>query len=207
MPTDRPPLSPCRRNDRHDEHVYEVYGRPFQCCGYTPRTEAELLAELAPLAAVIADKLRTVPVRHCPGGTDDLISELTIAAAAYCGKHVLPAGPPPAPVGQAAIARARAEGEFEALCSAAEHMRIGVATGPIPLETRDAVAAWLRGMAERRQVRALKRAAEDGQADEEHQAHAFVPDAPRAPGLCATCGDSRAWHQAAETQQQDGSEQ
>lgn len=24
----------------------------------------------------------------------------------------------------------------------------------------------------------------------------FVPDAPRAPGLCATCGDSRAWHQA-----------
>lgn len=22
----------------------------------------------------------------------------------------------------------------------------------------------------------------------------FVPDAPRAPGLCATCGDSKAWH-------------
>ncbi|MEU1800842.1 hypothetical protein [Streptomyces sp. NPDC019937] len=25
----------------------------------------------------------------------------------------------------------------------------------------------------------------------------FVPDAPRAPGLCATCGDARSWHQHA----------
>jgi hypothetical protein len=61
------------------------------------RTDAELLAELAPLAAVIGEKLRTVPVRHCPGGTDDLISELTIAAALYCAQHVLPAAAPTAP--------------------------------------------------------------------------------------------------------------
>ncbi|WP_432164901.1 hypothetical protein [Streptomyces sp. bgisy031] len=166
------------------------------------------LAELQPLAVIIAEKLRTVPVRLIGrGGADGLVSELTLAAALYCAKHVLPARPPSASVDQAAIARARAEGEFEALSSAAEHLRIGVATGPIPLETRDAVAAWLRGLAERRQVRALKRAAEDGQADEEQQAHEFVPDAPRAPGLCATCGDSRAWHQTDEAQQQDGSKQ
>jgi len=58
----------------------------------TPRpTDAELLAELGPLAAVIADKLRTVPVRLGPGGTDDLISELTIAVAVYVGREVLPA--------------------------------------------------------------------------------------------------------------------
>ncbi|MGY0023721.1 hypothetical protein ACVHNB_32725 [Streptomyces sp. YJ-C3] len=55
------------------------------------RTDTELLAELGPLAAVIADKIRTVPVRIGPGGADDLISELTIAVAVYCGKHVLPA--------------------------------------------------------------------------------------------------------------------
>lgn len=53
--------------------------------------DEELLAELGPLAAVIADKISTVPVRHCPGGTDDLISELTIAVALYVGRHVLPA--------------------------------------------------------------------------------------------------------------------
>ncbi|MFF7946981.1 hypothetical protein [Streptomyces griseorubiginosus] len=58
----------------------------------TPRpTDAELLAELGPLAAVIADKLRTVPVRLGPAGTDDLISELTIAVAVYIGRDVLPA--------------------------------------------------------------------------------------------------------------------
>lgn len=57
----------------------------------TPRTDAELLAELGPLAAVIADKVSTVPVRHCPGGTDDLVSELTLAVAVYVGRHVLPA--------------------------------------------------------------------------------------------------------------------
>ncbi|MFF9894936.1 hypothetical protein [Streptomyces longispororuber] len=53
-------------------------------------TDAELLAELRPLAAVIADKIRTVPVRLGPGGTDDLLSELTLAVAIYCGRHVLP---------------------------------------------------------------------------------------------------------------------
>ena len=54
-------------------------------------TDAELLAELGPLAAVIADKVRTVPVRLGPGGTDDLVSEITLAVAVYVGRHVLPA--------------------------------------------------------------------------------------------------------------------
>jgi hypothetical protein len=58
----------------------------------TPRpTDAELLAELGPLAAVIADKVNSVPVRLCPGGTDDLVSEITLAVAVYVGRHVLPA--------------------------------------------------------------------------------------------------------------------
>lgn len=56
----------------------------------TPRTEAELLAELAPLAAAIGDKVHTVPVRLGPGGTDDLIIEITLAVAVYVGRHVLP---------------------------------------------------------------------------------------------------------------------
>ncbi|MET8818499.1 hypothetical protein [Streptomyces rochei] len=56
-----------------------------------PPTDTELLAELGPLAAVIADKAHTVPVRLGPGGTDDLISELTLAVAVYVGRHVLPA--------------------------------------------------------------------------------------------------------------------
>jgi hypothetical protein len=54
-------------------------------------TDTELLAELGPLAAVIADKLRTVPVRLGPGGADDLVSEITLAVAVYVGRHVLPA--------------------------------------------------------------------------------------------------------------------
>lgn len=53
--------------------------------------DADLLAELGPLAAVIANKASTVPVRHCLGGTDELVTELTIAVAIYCGRHVLPA--------------------------------------------------------------------------------------------------------------------
>jgi len=59
----------------------------------TPRpTDTELLAELGPLAAVIADKVHTIPVRLGPGGTDDLVSELTLAVAVYVGREVLPAG-------------------------------------------------------------------------------------------------------------------
>ena len=58
-------------------------------------TDAELLAELGPLAAVIADKLRTVPVRLGPGGANDLVSELTLAVAVYVGRHVLPADTQP----------------------------------------------------------------------------------------------------------------
>ncbi|MFD7774303.1 hypothetical protein [Streptomyces sp. NPDC059753] len=33
-------------------------------------------------------------------------------------------------------------------------------------------------------------------ADEAQHTHAFEPDAPRAPGLCTTCGDSKAWHRS-----------
>ncbi|WP_405543980.1 hypothetical protein OG478_22960 [Streptomyces phaeochromogenes] len=48
------------------------------------------LTELGPLATVIADKLRAVPIRLGPGGHDDLISQLTLAVAVYVGRHVLP---------------------------------------------------------------------------------------------------------------------
>lgn len=34
--SERPPHSPCRRNDRHDAHEFDVYGRPFWCPGYAP---------------------------------------------------------------------------------------------------------------------------------------------------------------------------
>ncbi|QJT04386.1 hypothetical protein G9272_32225 [Streptomyces asoensis] len=57
----------------------------------TSTLTTEQLNELAPLAAVIADKVSTVPVRHCLGGTDDLVAELTLAVAVYVGRHVLPA--------------------------------------------------------------------------------------------------------------------
>lgn len=49
------------------------------------------LAELEPLAAVIADTLHTVPVRIGPGGDEDLVAELTLAMAIFCARHVLPA--------------------------------------------------------------------------------------------------------------------
>ncbi|UDM00047.1 hypothetical protein [Streptomyces longhuiensis] len=318
MPTDRPPLSPCRRNDRHDEHVYEVYGRPFQCLGYTPRTEAELLAELAPLAALVAEKLRTVPVRLIGrGGADDLISELTLAAALYCAKHVLPAGPPPAPdpaetdeeradreeterahahgdhtycgatcetefptellrntilakgyPGTAGmldemLRRARAEAAAAPSAPASQTVRreryaaairetdgwvlddgqhmiaavmavadaehaelrrerdLAIAHDRQPYPTawayEQACAALRRKTDTIERVRAVleteavvDRSALEYRglittalmADESQQAHAFVPDAPRAPGLCATCGDSRAWHRGVTDEEQ-----
>lgn len=71
------------------------------------------LSALGPLARVIADKVSTVPVRHCLGGTDDLVNELTLAVAVYVGRHVLPVeGPavaPSAPPARAAEWRAAAE--------------------------------------------------------------------------------------------------
>jgi len=54
-------------------------------------TEEQLLAELQPLAAVITDKLQTVPVRLGPGGTDDLARELVFAIALHVARDVLPA--------------------------------------------------------------------------------------------------------------------
>jgi len=46
------------------------------------------LSPLNPLARVIAEAVRTTPVRFGPGGTDDLISEITIRVAAYMGRVV-----------------------------------------------------------------------------------------------------------------------
>ncbi|NEC14849.1 hypothetical protein G3I34_21785 [Streptomyces sp. SID8014] len=45
------PLSPCRRIDRHNSHVHEVYRRPFLCPGVTERAEA---------TASTADRLRAL---------------------------------------------------------------------------------------------------------------------------------------------------
>lgn len=58
----------------------------------TPRPDTDLLAELGPLRAVIAEKLATVPVHlgHT-GGADQLADALTIALALHIGRDVLPA--------------------------------------------------------------------------------------------------------------------
>lgn len=54
------------------------------------------LTPLKPLAQVIAETVLTTPVRLCPGGADDLISELTIKVAAYMGREVIPSISPAA---------------------------------------------------------------------------------------------------------------
>jgi hypothetical protein len=59
----------------------------------------------------------------------------------------------------AAEERVRTEAAIHALRSAAEHARIGVAVGPIPLEVRPAVAAWLCRLADQRRSRAIAAAA------------------------------------------------
>lgn len=50
----------------------------------------EQLSELKPLANLIADKVSTVPVRHCLGGTDQLVTELVLAVSAYMGRILGP---------------------------------------------------------------------------------------------------------------------
>ena len=58
-----------------------------------------------------------------------------------------------------AVRRARHEGAIEALRSAAQHVCVGIAVGPIPLEVRPAVEAWLYRLANDRRERAVEDAA------------------------------------------------
>ncbi|MGW3428918.1 hypothetical protein ACWDHW_13320 [Streptomyces melanosporofaciens] len=122
---------------------------------------------LQPLAAVIERTLRTTPVQlGTPEGITDLTAALTTAVAIYTARHVLPPGALDdlrrTEAGQAgpAVTRARDEGAIEALRTAAEHVRLGAAVGPIPLEARPAVAAWLGRLVEQRLDRERKRASE-----------------------------------------------
>lgn len=55
---------------------------------------------------------------------------------------------------------AKAEGAIEALRSAAEEMRVGIAVGAVPLEVRPAVETWLCRLAEQRLDRSRREAAE-----------------------------------------------
>lgn len=55
-----------------------------------PALTDQQIAELGPLAKVIAEKVSTVPVRHCLGGTDQLVTELVLAVAAYMGSVLGP---------------------------------------------------------------------------------------------------------------------
>ncbi|MEU5979406.1 NUDIX hydrolase [Streptomyces sp. NPDC047315] len=50
-------------------------------------------AALAPLAALIADTVRSTPIHLGPGGTDRLTAELTVRASAWIGRNVLPRTP------------------------------------------------------------------------------------------------------------------
>ena len=59
---------------------------------------------------------------------------------------------------QQRVTRARHEGAIEALRSAAEHMDIGAAIGPVPHEVRPVVVAWLCRLAEQRLGRAQREA-------------------------------------------------
>ncbi|MFE9448332.1 hypothetical protein [Streptomyces sp. NPDC006739] len=65
-------------------------------------------------------------------------------------------------------ARTRAEGAIEALRSAAENVRLGTAVGPIPVEVRPTVDAWLCRLAEQRLTRARRDAAAGPAAVETH---------------------------------------
>src|SRR5690606_1268450 len=55
---------------------------------------------------------------------------------------------------------AKAEGAIEALRSAAEEMRVGIAVGAVPLDVRPAVESWLCRLAEQRLDRSRREAAE-----------------------------------------------
>jgi hypothetical protein len=71
----------------------------------TSELTTQQLDELKPLAHLIAEKVATVPVRHCPGGTDMLVAELVTAVAVYMGRTL---GPHPQSV---AVAQAELDDE------------------------------------------------------------------------------------------------
>ena len=77
------PLSPCRRIDRHNSHLHEVYRRPFLCPGVTERAEKETARHGAARAAILRDAQaagRSLAIR---GG--DVASSLDRVDSWYAG--------------------------------------------------------------------------------------------------------------------------
>lgn len=120
--------------DRHETERAHAEGE-HTFCGLT--CEAEFPTEM----------LRNAIIAGGIPGTAGMLDELVRRAAAPTADST-------------AVLRARDEGAIEALRTAAEHVDLGAAVGPIPLEARPAVSAWLCRLAEQRLDRARKRAAE-----------------------------------------------
>lgn len=87
------------------------------------------------------------------------------------------------------VTRARHEGAIEALQSAAEHMDIGAAIGPVPHEVRPVVVRWLRRLADQRLGRARKDAVHRVADEAPHPFNSRLKAAHHAAvaGICTDC--------------------
>lgn len=78
-------------------------------------------------------------------------------------------------------------------------------------EAADAVASNLQDTPEYGEyvARFLRRLADEAQQPEteDESCGRFVPDTPRAPGLCASCGDARGWHSREAVEEQPAADQ
>jgi hypothetical protein len=52
--------------------------------------EMEQLRPLLPLSELIEETLRTTPIHFGPHGHENLVAQLTIRVAVWCGRNVLP---------------------------------------------------------------------------------------------------------------------
>ncbi|MFI0897733.1 hypothetical protein [Streptomyces sp. NPDC020983] len=87
--TDQPPASPCRRDDQHGPHDFEVWGRVFRCPGAEPSPAADTQRDRTRLLHLLS---RLRDGRLLPAERDllaDAVTALADADARRFGTHDL----------------------------------------------------------------------------------------------------------------------
>ena len=125
-----------------------------QAADASPSARDVILADAAELRRLADETQQSAGVCVHPDGYD---GECPCPPSCSCCT-VTATRQPEETMHQQRVTRARHEGAMEALRSAAEHMDVGAAIGPVPYEVRPVIVSWLRRLAEQRLDRARKEA-------------------------------------------------